>query len=398
MRARRAPVVRRKLAAALLGLGAVPAALVALPGAASAGYIGATGGAGYAVISLGQAMQPDPSFVPLASYQFASSSAASGASVAHKAVGRYTVVFRNVLPAGSTGALGVAHARPTGASVAAACYASRPQPDGIDPGTTPSDAGIDVSCWNLNGDRVNGQFVVMWGRGGTEEGALASARFRPSGSSLVAEAPTSSIGGLPYGVRNGTGNYYVWVHRDTDSPGYVNKEGLQVSSATVGTTCSVKNGWSPDGILLRVEVGCVRFNGFGPADASFDLSYTGPVSVLGMLYGASDAHATFPLMTGSTPVIPQVQRSRIYGAAGGVIVAARTGVGSYEVRLTQQAEGTAAGSTVVTAFGSDARCREANAWTVHDTATYDRIVLVTCVDTYGSKVDTAFYLQHTARQ
>jgi hypothetical protein len=311
------------------------------------------------------------------------------------------VVFHDVLTAGDLSHMGVAHARPINASIAAACYASRPGPDGVDAGTDLNDARIDVSCWNLTGDRVNGQFVLMWGRGGTQEGALASSRFVPVGSSpssLLAESPTSSIGGLPYGVRNGTGNYYVWVHRDIDSPGYFNKEGLQVSSATVGTTCSVKSGWSPDGILLRVEIGCVRFTGLGPADASFDLSYTGPVNVLGMYNGASDAHAIIPAMTNSTPVIPQVQRSRIYGATGGVIVAARTGVGSYQVRLTQQAEGTDAGSTVVTALGSDARCREANAWTVHDTATFDRIVLVTCDNVYGNRVDTAFYLQHTARQ
>ena len=381
--------VRAALAGAALGL----LAPMAATGLASAGFIGQTGGAGFAIVTADQAKRTEASFLDLPSNQYASSNLGK-VSMARSSQGAYIVMFRGVLGPSGTG--GVAHARPTGLNTtAAACYAAKP---GSYLGT---DARIDVSCFDAAGNRADTGFVVMWGRGGTQEGALVSARFQPytdpSTGQLVRDAGTSSLGSPPFGIREGIGKYKVWVQRETAIP--FNREGLQISSAAFGS-CAVTKTFSPDGIYLQVSVSCAGFNGYGLIDTPFDISYSSGASIIGMLNLASDAHVIVPKLTTNTaPIVPPVQRARIYGSTGGVISVARNGLGSYWVRLGQQAEGTGDGATVVTAYGSDARCWEAGSWIAHEPgSTFDRMVLVQCRNTAGGAVDTAFYLQHTTRQ
>lgn len=258
-----------------------------------------------------------------------------------------------------------------------------------------------MSCFDAAGNRADTAFVVMYARGGTQEGTLVTARFAsqtvPGSTQLVLNGYTSSLGGAPSGVRDGIGRYTVWLQRDT--AGSPNHEGVQVSSAF--GSCAVTKATSVDGLSLKLTVSCVGFTGHGPVDTPFDVSYTRGVNILGMLNLASDAHATVPMLTANTQVVvPMVQRDRIYGSTAGIVSAGRLGQGTYLVRLGQQAEGTGDGATVVTAYGSDARCRETGSWVAHDgpASSYDRVVAVSCVDPGGNAVDTAFYLQHTTRQ
>ncbi|MFF3313834.1 hypothetical protein [Streptomyces sp. NPDC002952] len=271
-----------------------------------------------------------------------------------------------------------------------------------------------------HGAPINQAFSVSVSEGGAEEGSVAdmqihTAMTQKDGSYTpdFSHADTTAAVNISQSSsisRTGIGRYTFTRERlpGTGAESFV-VDAVHRYPTVPDTVCHIVSA-GPTGsgnALEQINVACDTFTHAGnsiPADPiGVAVSYSRDASLIGLKNAASDGHARVPLITSSSEFKLTGMRNRMYGNESGAGSVIRQSAGVYKVKLEGQASGVGIiGVPFVTAENSSpVTCRPTDQWFTASQTTagaMDAQLVVSCLNSSGTPVDSAFDLQFMLRQ
>jgi hypothetical protein len=272
---------------------------------------------------------------------------------------------------------------------------------------------IGVDCFDAKGAPADRPFTASYTRGGTQTGALVTARVdrNPKPDAAGAIKPSfqeSSVGGQVTVKRTAPGDYAFTLPVLTGTgPGTLAVSPMAGLNGTASAaTCAITStALINNATAKQVNVAC-RHVGDGPdpsvgeaADPGIAITYAKRTNLLGVT-ALSSAYFGMPKTTADRTVLAADKaRNQIFGQTDGAVTVLRKKAGSYQIDLQNQQGGFKPETTIVTAQGAaNVACRANPSITIPGNESDEQTLLVKCKDFAGQLTDTAFQLQYSAHQ